>query len=141
EEMADKRRAAREHGIILREKIVGEQHDERTLTAIEKERREREALAARPKHVGRTDIARANFPHIAKPGHFGEQQPERDGTDEIADDCRREKRPGEAEIAKRFRHRARPCSSLKYRLAADEGAHDPALQQMAVKGGVFRFGE
>src|SRR5690606_34039626 len=42
EEMADKRRAAREHGIILREKIVGEQHDERTLAAIEKERRERE---------------------------------------------------------------------------------------------------
>ena len=62
-----------------------DQHRSRALRHIEHQGQRGQPLAAGAQHIGRADIARADLPDVAEAGEPGQQQPERDRAEEIAE--------------------------------------------------------
>ena len=68
------------------------EHRNRGFHGVEHEREGSDLLASGAKHVGRADVTGAYFPDIAEAGPFREQEAERDGPAQIADDHRKDGR-------------------------------------------------
>ena len=66
-------------------RAAGQQDRRGRLQAVEHQGRGGEALAPGPQHIGRADIARADVAHVALAGEPGQQQPERDRPEQIAE--------------------------------------------------------
>src|SRR5690606_15148917 len=62
-----------------------EPNRQKAFRAVEQQRRRREPLAAGAQHVGGADVARADGANVAPSGRLGEQQPERNRAERVAE--------------------------------------------------------
>jgi hypothetical protein len=69
----------------VRRKMACYQHGGRALQRIEQQCRGGKALVAGAQNIGGADVAGADLAHIAKSGSAGEQKPERNRAQEIAE--------------------------------------------------------
>ena len=87
--MAEKGADGGHNGEVAAQHRLREHHRQRALENVAEKRRRGERTAAGAQHVGRADIARTDLADIGSAGEARDQQAERNGAAQIAENKRR----------------------------------------------------